>query len=68
MREERKCRCGSGKPQYPLTDAAGIFCCYVCEACEADKRKGYNPAIFRSRSQYALSGDEQDIGNDEEDF
>lgn len=58
----KECSCGSGEPRYPLTDAAGIFCCYVCSVCEAEKRKGYNPDIFVFRSRYAMTGEEEDIG------
>lgn len=42
----KPCNCGSGKPRYELVDAAGIFCTFVCEKCEAEKRKKYNPKIF----------------------
>jgi hypothetical protein len=60
----RPCRCGSGKTHYPLIDAAGIFCTYVCESCEAEKRKGYNPAIFESGA-YAAGGEESDLEADD---
>lgn len=43
---ERLCMCGSGRPRYELVDAAGIFCGYVCEKCEAKKRAKYDPRIF----------------------
>lgn len=43
---EKSCNCGSGKPRYELVDAAGLFCTFVCEKCEAEKRKRYNPKIF----------------------
>ena len=29
-----------------LFDARGIFCCYVCDACEEVKRSRYRPEIF----------------------
>jgi hypothetical protein len=57
----RPCRCGSGHDHYPLLDAAGIFCAYVCEACEPERRKKYDPAIFDSRRAYAATGNEEDI-------
>ena len=60
------CNCGSGKPRYELRDAAGIFCCYVCEECENDKRERYNPGIFRAGTAYAASGTEEDIDNDQD--
>jgi len=30
----------------PLRDARGIFCAYVCDRCEAEKRDRYRPEIF----------------------
>jgi hypothetical protein len=56
------CTCGSGEPRYDLKDAAGIFCCYVCSSCEAEKKAKYNPEIFVYRSRYAMTGAEEDIG------
>lgn len=58
----KPCNCGSGKPRYELRDAAGIFCCFYCDKCEAQKRAQFNPAIFDSRSAYAVTGEEADIG------
>ena len=29
-----------------LKDAYGIFCAYVCDKCERDKRAGFRPEIF----------------------
>jgi hypothetical protein len=55
------CGCGSGEPRRELVDAAGIFCCFVCDECEQDKRKRYNPAIFREGTVYARTGEEIDI-------
>lgn len=57
----RLCPCGSGKERYELHDAAGIFCCFVCEACEPKKRASYNPAIFEPHTAYAVSGEEEDL-------
>lgn len=54
----KPCNCGSGHPRYPLRDAAGIFCAYVCESCEDAKASRYNPAIFGGNSAYASTGDE----------
>lgn len=53
----RPCRCGSGLDHFPLLDAAGTFCAYVCDNCEDAKRATYNPAIFESQA-YAATGDE----------
>jgi hypothetical protein len=41
-----KCQCGSGLSRRDLSDARGIFCCYVCDSCEAEKRANYRPDIF----------------------
>jgi hypothetical protein len=34
----------------PLVDARGIFCCYVCDQCEADARRRYRAEIFTDPS------------------
>ena len=47
------CLCGSGKPCRPLVDARSIFCCYVCDGCEAKKRNGYRPEIFTDSRYHA---------------
>jgi hypothetical protein len=39
-------RCENDKPRYELTDAAGIFCTFVCEDCEASEKAKFNPKIF----------------------
>lgn len=59
------CFCGSSLEKRPLYDAAGIFCTYVCDACEEEKRGRYDPAIFESGTVYAATGEEGDIGHDE---
>jgi hypothetical protein len=40
------CPCGSGEPRRELLDRRGIFCGYVCDQCEQDKRSQYHPDIF----------------------
>jgi len=40
------CHCGSGLPRHELLDAAGVFCGFVCESCEDEHRKKFNPRIF----------------------
>jgi hypothetical protein len=62
----RLCPCGSGHERYELRDAAGIFCAFVCDSCEEEKRSRFNPRIFESRSRYAATGEEQDIFADDE--
>lgn len=56
----RPCNCGSGLIHYPLIDARGIFCTYVCGACEKEKKAKYRPEIFEN-SQYEAD----DLGDDE---
>lgn len=60
----KPCTCGSGHSRYELRDAAGIFCTFVCDVCEDEKRAKYNPAIFEGTHPYASSGDEQDLDID----
>jgi len=31
---------------FPLTDARGIFCAYVCNDCYEEKKAKYRPEIF----------------------
>ena len=49
------CKCSdtetSDRPVYPLEDAQGIFCAYVCERCEPKVRSKYRPEIFTGYSQ-----------------
>ena len=43
----QKCpNCESGKFPYILTDNMGCSSGYVCEDCEEEKKKNYNPDIF----------------------
>lgn len=42
----RACPCGSSHPRRELIDAMGIFCTFVCDACEPAKRREFDPAIF----------------------
>ena len=42
------CLCGSGHPRRDLRDAHGIFCAFVCDACEARKRWQFDQRIFVS--------------------
>ena len=46
MRQELDCNCGSGLERYPLVDARGIFCTYVCEKCEKEKRSKYRVEVL----------------------
>jgi hypothetical protein len=40
------CSCGSGELRRELVDARGIFCTFVCDVCEAEKRAKYRADIF----------------------
>lgn len=48
MGRRTECPCGSGEFPDKLTDARGIFCCYTCPKCEAEKRAKYDPRIFEN--------------------
>ena len=48
MANQTACSCGSGLPKRPLHDARGIFCTFVCDRCEVEKRKQFRPEIFTS--------------------
>jgi len=61
MSWSRDCSCGSRKPRRPLLDARGIFCAYVCDACEARKRGAYRAEIFEDAAYEA-----DDLGDDGE--
>ena len=46
----RLCSCGSGNPRRALHDAHGIFCDFICDACEPRKRRVFDPRIFDART------------------
>lgn len=46
MIERWQCNCGSGLAKRELVDARGIFCTFVCDKCERQKRQGFRPEIF----------------------
>jgi hypothetical protein len=41
-----ECSCGSGLTRRELRDARGIFCTFVCDRCERDKRSTFRADIF----------------------
>ena len=43
----RQCACGSGHACRELCDARGVFCAFVCDACETKKRAAYDPRVFK---------------------
>lgn len=47
----KECDCGSKQERYPLVDARGIFCAFVCDACINKKRSEFRADIF-TNSQY----------------
>jgi len=47
------CGCGSGKPRRELADARGIFCTFVCDACERRRMAEFRPEIFADPSYEA---------------
>lgn len=54
------CNCGSGKERYPLSDARGIFCAYVCEDCESEVRKKYRVDVMEDPNYYCDEQIEED--------
>ena len=42
----KPCRYGSGEPRRELRDAHNIYCAFVCDDCEAEKRAEFDPRIF----------------------
>jgi hypothetical protein len=42
----KHCLCGSGAPRRELRDAMNIFCAFVCDTCEAEKRAEFDLRIF----------------------
>ena len=57
----RECTCGSGLPRYDLTDARGIFCCYVCDECEDRKMETYRVEVFTDAAYEADEPIEEDF-------
>jgi cbb3-type cytochrome oxidase cytochrome c subunit len=44
----RQCPCGSGEYQDDNYDGHGIFLCYSCSQCHAEKMKGFRSDIFEA--------------------
>ncbi len=49
----RDCPCGSGLTRRDLTDARGIFCTFVCDDCEAEKRARFRPDVISDGAYWA---------------
>lgn len=56
---EHICSCGSKLHKRELKDARGIFCTYVCDSCETQKRERYRAEIFTD-SNYETTEDIED--------
>ncbi len=41
----RLCTCGSGLPRTAQYDGHGIFMCFTCEKCEAERLSHFRPDI-----------------------
>jgi len=48
-----ECICGSGMIRFPLYDARGIFCTYVCDECELEKKSRYRADIFEDSNYWS---------------
>lgn len=57
----KPCPCGSGESRFEQYDAAGSFCYFYCSKCEKEKRKKYNPRIFKRGTPYSVTGNEEDL-------
>ena len=60
MTDDGKCRCGSGLERRELIDARGIFCAFVCDACEAGAKAKFRPDIFTDFDYWADEPIEED--------
>lgn len=47
------CSDGHAGARWPLSDARGIFCAYVCDRCEDWRRSQYRPDIFEDSNYWA---------------
>lgn len=59
-RKIRDCYCGSGLKWRELVDARGIFCCFVCDKCEVERRKEFRKEIFTDPNYRASEPIEED--------
>lgn len=48
----KPCPCGSGEPRRELKDARGIFCTFICDECEKEKRAEFRPDIFEDSNYW----------------
>ena len=52
--------CNHPDGKRPLYVARGIFCCYVCDRCEATRKREFRPDIFDD-PDYETSEDVEEI-------
>ncbi len=58
MARLQQCPCGSGECPEALIDGYGIFLCYACPRCKAEKMAGFRPDIFeRYDADEPIEGD-----------
>ena len=60
---DKLCSCGSGQSRYDLTDARGIFCCYVCDICKPSKASRYRIEVLEDHNYDC----DEEIEDDPED-
>jgi hypothetical protein len=53
----KPCPCGSEKPRFELRDALGIFCTFICDDCEDEKRARFRPEIFSDPNWWQDTGE-----------
>jgi hypothetical protein len=47
------CPCGSGEFPSAQHDARGIFLCYTCDKCEAEKLSHFRPDVLTDSNYWA---------------
>ena len=66
---DKLCMCGSGQSRYDLTDARGIFCCYVCGICKPSKASRYRIEVLEDPDydcDEEIEDDPEDVAEDAE--
>lgn len=53
--------------RWELRDARGIFCCFVCDKCEKQKREKYRVEIFTDPNYETSEAVEEEMDEDEGD-
>lgn len=56
----KPCTCGSGEHRRELFDARGIFCAFVCDTCEDEKRAYYRADVLEDPDYWADEDIEED--------